>query len=399
MKRLSLYRNSENVTFSRRVIIFLFDYIVLLFITMFLFLIIDSLSLNNNSSKIYKLNEETQYYQAELIKIMEDANLGYGDDNSIYDSSIISDKFIYTLVYKSLDENVIDKSAYSNKLLENNPIQYYYNVYIDEYYSKYKVYYNVKNNISSAQNTTTNTYDYDRIELESNITYYYNRFFMALQMCGTASSYVSLTSGYGTYYLKYTDNKGDLTPNTSSQKVNSYYGQYYNYIKDYIEQNSDTNYGIYKLITDLEEENHKLWETLYKDYSQFIYEATYENSDEVESISLYNQAISYFEDYHHPKSSYSVEVLNLEELEQIGTPNLKVNTRIRIYNEDLGLDEGVIGEGDISTDKLNNISYTNNELLITALSYDLRKSAAVSITVEKIVQHQNILQKLIKSIK
>lgn len=140
MKRLSLYRNSENVTFSRRVIIFLFDYIVLLFITMFLFLIIDSLSLNNNSSKIYKLNEETQYYQAELIKIMEDANLGYGDDNSIYDSSIISDKFIYTLVYKSLDENVIDKDAYSNKLLKNNPIEYYYDTYKVQNSSNYDNY-------------------------------------------------------------------------------------------------------------------------------------------------------------------------------------------------------------------------------------------------------------------
>lgn len=157
-------------------------------------------------------------------------------------------------------------------------------------------------------------------------------------------------------------------------------------------------YDIYSQMNKLQEQNQDLWNNLYTNYSSFIYEATYENSDELNSVSLFNQATAYFENYHHPKSSYSVEILNLDDLEQIGVPNLKVNSRIRIYNDTLGLNEGSSYDGTEGTE-LNNISYTTNELLITGLSYELRKSAAVSITVEQIVQHQILLQKLIKSIR
>jgi alpha-N-acetylglucosamine transferase len=121
------------------------------------------------------------------------------------------------------------------------------------------------------------------------------------------------------------------------------------------------------------------------------------------SVSLYNQAISYYEEYHHPKSDYSIEVIHLEELEQIAEPNLKVNSRIRIYNEELELAEGEYypgkNTGNASQEKLNNISFTNNEVVITSLEYELRKSAALSISVQRLVQYQSILQKLIKNIK
>ena len=90
MKRLSLYKNNGNVTFSRRLIIFLLDYMIMLFITMILFLMSDSILTNAKNSKLNKINESTSSYQVELIKIMEESNLGYGSDNSINDSSICS---------------------------------------------------------------------------------------------------------------------------------------------------------------------------------------------------------------------------------------------------------------------------------------------------------------------
>ena len=71
MKRLSLYKNNGNVTFSRRLIIFLLDYMIMLFITMILFLMSDSILTNAKNSKLNKINESTSSYQVELIKIIE----------------------------------------------------------------------------------------------------------------------------------------------------------------------------------------------------------------------------------------------------------------------------------------------------------------------------------------
>ena len=129
MKRLSLYKNNGNVTFSRRLIIFLLDYMIMLFITMILFLMSDSILTNAKNSKLNKINESTSSYQVELIKIMEEANLGYGSDNSINDSSVISDKYVFTIVYESLNGDVIDKSIYEPKMLKVNSLDYYYGTY------------------------------------------------------------------------------------------------------------------------------------------------------------------------------------------------------------------------------------------------------------------------------
>ena len=129
MKRLSLYKNNGNVTFSRRLIIFLLDYMIMLFITMILFLMSDSILTNAKNSKLNKINERTSSYQVELIKIMEESNLGYGSDNSINDSSIISDKYVFTIVYESLNGDVIDKSIYEPKMLKVNSLDYYYGTY------------------------------------------------------------------------------------------------------------------------------------------------------------------------------------------------------------------------------------------------------------------------------
>jgi uncharacterized RDD family membrane protein YckC len=140
MKKLSLYKNNENVTFSRRVIIFLFDYIIMLFITMSIFLLVEFITFSFKTSKLNQLQINTYNYQVEIINIMEESNLGFKEDNSINDSSVISDKFIHTLVYTSLNENVEKKDVYNNKILKNNPIGYYYGEYKINNCSNYKTY-------------------------------------------------------------------------------------------------------------------------------------------------------------------------------------------------------------------------------------------------------------------
>lgn len=167
---------------------------------------------------------------------------------------------------------------------------------------------------------------------------------------------------------------------------------------DYNKQNS-----IYFRMQEKQAELNALWKQIYHDYGQYIYESTYENTDELDSVSLYNQAVTYFENYRKPKSNYSLTIINPRELEQIGTANLQINSRIRIYNKDLNLEEGTAYEQDENYDEnnavLNNISYTTNEVVVTGINYDLRKSEEASITVERIIPYQNILQKLIKQVK
>lgn len=129
MKKLSLYKNNLNITFSRRLITVLLDYIVILFVSMFTFIIIDTASLNNSNSTLHNIQNEAYQTQNKLINIMEESKLGYGNDNSINDSSIISDKYVYTLVYNALDHNSIDESIYKPKLLKEDSLNYYYSIY------------------------------------------------------------------------------------------------------------------------------------------------------------------------------------------------------------------------------------------------------------------------------
>lgn len=159
MKKLSLYKNNLNITFSRRLITFLLDYIVILFVTMFTFILIDSINLNNDNSSLYKIQNEAQQTQNQLIDIMEESRLGYGNDNSINDSSIISDKYIYTLVYNSLDKNVENKDIYTPKLLKEDSLNYYYSIYKVE---------NKNNYLNYEQGSVGTSYINDLIILEAN---------------------------------------------------------------------------------------------------------------------------------------------------------------------------------------------------------------------------------------
>ena len=156
---------------------------------------------------------------------------------------------------------------------------------------------------------------------------------------------------------------------------------------------SYSNTQIYDKIQEYWNNNTNLWNNLYRLYGNFIYEGKYENSDEMDSVSLYNQATIYYKDYKQPSASYSTSILDLSVLEAIDIPRLSIGSKIKVYNKELNLNEG-----NSDQEPLNIIQYTNNDLIVTSLSFDLRKSADVTIGVEKIASYQSILQKLIKSI-
>lgn len=147
--------------------------------------------------------------------------------------------------------------------------------------------------------------------------------------------------------------------------------------------------SINKLFETYKSIENNLMQEFYYYFGNYIIESTYSNDDELDSVSLYNQAISYFEDIYKPKVNCGIDILDTRELELIDLPQIKIGNRIKIYNEELGL-------SDSST---NNLLQANNELVITSISYSLRESTNKSLGVEKVTLYNSILQKLIKTVK
>ena len=157
-----------------------------------------------------------------------------------------------------------------------------------------------------------------------------------------------------------------------------------------ITSESYDNKGSYGQIQKYEQANQLLWQTIYSEYGDFIYEQVYENADELRQQSLLDQALIYFEDVKMPKANYSVDTLHLGELEPYNLPMPQPGYRIKVYNELLNLNDNAI----------NDIQYKEdgNDLVITSISYSLRKKSEASITVEQVTQYEAILQKLIKMV-
>ena len=305
-------------------------------------------------------------------------------DNLLNGSFKAKFKQLYGSYYGSeVYKDIADKVVYYQTMRDDAYKKY--NAYQNQYETLYGKKFDIRSELDDDKNII-----YEKIKLQEEIAYYYDRYYYALQMVGYNDN---MQYDYLCDYL----NGGK---SSQGNEIDSYYLSLQNRLNTITSTATNT---IYNSVNLLEEQNKQLWNEMYRDYGNFIYEAIYENDDEMNSVSLYNQATSYYEEYHHPKSDYSIEVIHLEELEQIAEPNLKVNSRIRIYNEELELAEGEYypgkNTGDASQEKLNNISFTNNEVVITSLTYELRKSAALSISVQRLVQYQSILQKLIKNIK
>lgn len=181
-----------------------------------------------------------------------------------------------------------------------------------------------------------------------------------------------------------------------------------------------------------------VFKTLYTKYGQYLYESTYENAEELDSISLYNQAITYFTDLNRIQSSHSLTVLDIGSLDAIFIPRLSVGSVISVFNPDnpsmlpysYYLEQLEIAEQNlqknpktrdsynIAKDKLINYYKELNglteedavfleqikeelyqdKILVTGITRVLREPLRDSVTVEQSSRYKSILAKLIKSI-
>lgn len=193
--------------------------------------------------------------------------------------------------------------------------------------------------------------------------------------------------------------------------------------------------------------NNRILPQLYYQFNLYIYEQNYDNPDELDSVALYNQAITHFADINRPQSNHSLEVLDIGELEQINIPRLSIGSMIQVYNKDSinaqpylyilrqiekysALEQNAYMTNN-SADKEdykqkredledelravykenNNIATTENisindiynkiyydSIFVTGISRVLREPLKDSVTVEQPSRYRTILSKLIKSI-
>lgn len=296
------------------------------------------------SGTIYEYSSQAQQHLNAIEQIMGDEYTGlhalvrsiYGDCQPADIPELASILKEYATYKTMRDEALIKKSEIDRKLLDDN------------------------------------LSEYERIQLESERQYYHNRYITSISLCGDGN----INNEDGTWVIYDNCVVSSVYKTLIDKLINEYTPALH-------------SSGTYNKIQYYDNQNAKLWRTLYREYSQFMYEQNYENGDELDSLNLYNQAVSYFEDYNKPSASYTVDTLDLGALEPIALPRVKVGYNIRVYNDYLNLND----------EALNNIQFTNNELIITSVDYELRTSQKVSIGVEQVTQYQTILQKLIKIVK
>ena len=182
---------------------------------------------------------------------------------------------------------------------------------------------------------------------------------------------------------------------------------------------------------------------------KYIYEQQYDNPDEIDSYSLFNQSMAYFSDLNRPQAEFSAEVLDIMSLENINHPKLSVGNYISVYNPStiqmlpyayeieqiekymqMGKQYRILNKkneiqnceyqienlvnqliqkynGDHSGESNYKeiTSYSEimdmlyqEKLYISSISRSLRNPAKVSLTVEQTSRYKDILSKLIKSI-
>lgn len=219
------------------------------------------------------------------------------------------------------------------------------------------------------------------------------------------------------------------------------------YIKDIKDGSTPPSTGIAYYLQEAQNDlNNRILQQLYYKFNLYIYEQNYENSDELDSVALYNQAITHFADINKPQSNHSLEVLDIGELEQINIPRLSIGSMIQVYNRDsinaqpylyilrqiekyFALEQNAhisnlskkseyasnrdkfetklkevykennnIDDGtDISLNEIYNKIYYDS-VFVTGITRVLREPLKDSVTVEQPSRYKTILSKLIKSI-
>jgi len=104
MRNICIYRYNNPVTFSRRLITLVIDFLVLVMLTLFGYLLCEQVSTAFPNAKVNVITGEAREIQAELASLLEEAHLGYMVDGNICDTGKMAEQYVTTLYKFSLDE-------------------------------------------------------------------------------------------------------------------------------------------------------------------------------------------------------------------------------------------------------------------------------------------------------
>lgn len=133
--------------------------------------------------------------------------------------------------------------------------------------------------------------------------------------------------------------------------------------------------------------HNKLWEEIYQNYPNIVLEENYSDSDAVSSNDLLKGARNYLRQYYQPESDYDITVINRSDLKGSG------------YIPSIG--QGIL----VDPTYYSNLTSTNfsnavqQYLFVTDISYTLRSSSDIKLTVNAIKYSDKLIQRLAKLIK
>ena len=78
-----------------------------------------------------------------------------------------------------------------------------------------------------------------------------------------------------------------------------------------------------------------LWTAIYKDYSDYIIETNFTDSDQLSSEGLFMAAMEAFSKYKNPTYEYSTTVIDTKAIADIQSREIKINDIVYVYNKDI----------------------------------------------------------------
>lgn len=104
MRRICMYRYNSPVTFSRRLITLVIDFLVFMMLTLFGYILCEQVNVVLPNTKTNVITGEARAIQKELVSLLEEAHLGYMVDGNICDTGDMAENYVTTLYRFSLDE-------------------------------------------------------------------------------------------------------------------------------------------------------------------------------------------------------------------------------------------------------------------------------------------------------
>lgn len=155
--------------------------------------------------------------------------------------------------------------------------------------------------------------------------------------------------------------------NKYNEEDGSAFEGYSNYFDNYYHENN------------LLRQKNIILEELFKKFSPYLIEGYYENSDEINSYDLAEQAMVIRNSMIYPKISYDLTVIDLSSIEDYQFMNFKVGDKIKIENKEMFLEYNRL---------------LDNFLVIAGIKYNLRNLGDTQLIINKDNEDEYLLQKL-----